>query len=245
MRNLITISTLIFLSSCYDYDDFNSIRERELLPSVDFIPSQIVNANGSDTILVKVIFPLESNRDLVTVNFMTDEGVFIESGTKAYSSSEVFLENNKLNISARLRASTKAGEYSITIEVPNVFKSVRQFRLMEVLPNSIRVDKNKFSVGRGYSDEIQLIASLGSERGKPSQGTTVEFVVNDSLSSNTSNLFRGLTTTDANGTAIVFFTPGNEFGNSFTGEVSFKASSSGPNGNIESKEEVFQIVDPD
>lgn len=243
MKNLIKLFlvSLIFCS-CYDYQDYFEKRDPSLRNTVEFSTGAL--ANGMDSVLIKVYFPPGPNPELVKVNFTTREGVFIENSKSEFSSSILRWDDSNMNpyISATIKSTTKKGSFPITIEVPDVFRTIRPVTFLTSYPNAIKTNKNKFAVSRSFKDEIQLIANLSALRGLPSEGTPVEFVVADSISSNNSSLFRSLTKTDRNGQASVYFSPGLFAG--YSGPVTYRVIARNELDEIITTNGIFNIVEP-
>lgn len=247
MRKL-TIILLIFLPlySCYDYEEYFEKVDPKFRPAIVVSPLKGVLANGVDSLKIKVFFPLAPNEEYVKVNFTTKEGVFFENNKAEYTSSELYRDGpNSTNayIFATLKTTTKKGRHFISIEVPEVTKRILFIDFLASYPSKIATNKDKFAVSRTFEDEIQLIANLSALEGLPSEGTSVEFVVADSLSSTNSRLFRSLTKTDQSGQASVFFTPG-LFGG-YTGPVSYRAIATNETGDIISANGTFNVVEPE
>ena len=246
MKNKISIFLLILVSSsCYDYKEYFDSLDQNLLPKVLLLPSveERVSANGNDSLEIRVIFPLGSSRDLVKVNFSTTEGVFLENLKAEFSSTELRRKDDEFFVRAILKSTTNKGPHYLTVEVPEILKTIRPINYAQSYPASISIGKNKFAVQRTFADEIQLTAKLLAAKGLPTSGTAVEFIVADSLSSNSSNHFRLLSKTDKSGIASVFFSPG-DF-NGFIGELSYKAITLDENGNALEADGFFQVIEPE
>lgn len=226
---VITFVVIVGLYSCYDVDKFIEKRKVQQPPRVNFDPSIGVLANGVDTLNLQVIFPIAPVMDCTLVNFTVTEGVFFENKKQTYTTSDVYRNaNQQYMMYAKVKSSTLSGTHYATFEMPKFFKVTLPMEFRRALPKTISTDKNKFAVKATLTDEIQLVANLKSERGLPSNGTVVRFVIADSIKSDDpkfSKYFRGLTTTDSNGIASVFFTPGSFNGKS--GLVEYYVSSFG------------------
>lgn len=221
---LICLCNLILIG-CDD-----EIFKKDLLAEdfISFTPNRdSLLANSLDTLLISIDLGDEV-KDLTGNSFelSTTEGKFISNGeSKLITNGPAVTRLNGIDINptifVRLLTTNKPGSHFLKIKREEVFE--RQFRMnfQRVYPNSISVSKSKASVQNDFSDQIQLIATLKVPRGIPSQGTSVRFVVADSLSSDNSSYFFNSTKSDANGKATVNFTAGAFAG--FEGKVKFEA----------------------
>lgn len=110
------------------------------------------------------------------------------------------------SVYASLKSTTNTSRFLVTVKTESI-KITVPVTFNPSFLSKIAVDENKFAVKPGLADEFQLFASVKVPMGPPSKGTKIKFVV-DGLSSDNSKWFRGLTTTDANGQASVFSSPG-------------------------------------
>lgn len=245
MKNPAIYLFIVFsLCSCYDIENQVNKLDPNLRPKVLLEPASGVPANGADTIRVKIIFPSNPNPDFTKVNFTTTEGVFLDNNKAEYSSTKLFRDNTgTFYIYALVKSTTNKGTHRVTAEIPEVSTLSIPIEFLPSYPNAITTEKNKFAVARTYTDEIQLFANLSSKKGLPHKGTAVEFIVADSLSSNSSRLFRAVTKTDANGQASAFFTPG-LFGG-YKGPVAYKVITRDETGKAIEAKGTFDIVEPE
>lgn len=246
MKKLLIVLLCFPLGACYDtfdrLDQFNT----DLLPKVRFEPSASARANGVDTVTLKLLFPLASDRDKIKAMFTTNVSSFVENGEKKYTASRVTVEDiDGLHyvLTARMVSTTSPGEFELLFEATEInWWTTRDLTLEQAYPTSISASASKFSVTLGFADEIQLTANLSSGAGMASKGTEVEYIVADSLSSKNSSRFRAVTKTNESGVSSVFFTPGT-FGG-YTGSVSFEAVTMDEDGNELRTTGTFQVIDP-
>ncbi len=246
MKKIKILILILPLVACYDTRDRLDEFDTDLLPQIEFDPAPFVNANGSDTMTIKMVFPIASDFDKIKGTFTTSVGTFIENGEKTFTTSRRTVEDIdglKFILTARLLSTTTAGSFEVLFEAPEITWFREQNILFQrAFPTGISTSASKFAVARGFTDEIQLSASLKSGNGKASKGTAVEFIVADSLSSNSSTRFRALTTSNASGISSVFFTPGT-FGG-YSGPVTFEAVTMDEDGNELRATGTFEVVDP-
>lgn len=246
MKRVIYLCLLFILSvSCFDETKYFEQRNRTP-PRIVLEPlGGKAVANGEDSLTITVYFPQNPNPKMVNVVFKTSEGTFYENGKAEFSSSKGYRDDQGTDIfvKANLRTTLYTRENVLVVDMPEFKRTVtHRIRYRESFPASVRVEKSKFAVKTGFSDEIQLTAFLKASPGLPSVGTEVEFIVADSISSKTSNLFRELTRTDEQGRAGVYFTPGNF--NGYTGPVSFRAVTKDVNGQNVMASGSFEIQKP-
>ncbi|MEP1032359.1 hypothetical protein [Ekhidna sp.] len=246
MKKLLIILLCLPLGACYDtfdrLDQFNT----DLLPKVRFEPSASVRANGVDTVTLKLLFPLASDRDKIKAMFTTKVSSFVENGEMKYTASRVTVEDiDGLHyvLTARMVSTTSPGEFELLFEATEInWWASSNLTFRRAHPASISTSASKFSVAIGFTDEIQLSANLKSGSGIASKGTEVEYIVADSLSSASSNRFRALTKSNASGVSSVFFTPGT-FGG-YTGPVSYEVVTIDEDGAELRTSGTFQVIDP-
>ena len=245
MKKLTLLLGSIFLfSSCiYDYEDYVEKRDESYFPKIELLPLTGALANGKDSLRVRVIFNGNPNREFAKVNFSVTEGVFYENNKAEFTSSRINIKDGEFFISASIKTTTNKGMHFLKVEIPEVYSRLIDIHYLPSFPISIQTTKSKPGVKRTFNDEIQLIAQLKAQEGFPHQGTVVEFIVADSLSSNSSHYFRALTTTDGEGQASVFFSPG-EF-QEYTGPLHYTALAENEKGEIISASGVFQVVEPE
>ena len=239
MRAVYSILLTLCIFSCYDDGDFFDKRDPKKDPYIEFIPSEGAPANGTDTLRVNLKFPVDPLFDSVSAKFTVNDGVFYETNKPEYTSAQWYRDNDgKLTISCLIKTTTVRNRNLLTVEVSNLPSLTSWFWFLNAYPIDVIVDKSKFSVKEGATDEIQLFATVLSNKGVASRGTKVEFKVGDQ-SSESSKWFRGLTKTDEKGIASVYFSPG---GLSKLGETEFQVIVKNAAGKDIIKQGVFYVV---
>lgn len=198
---------------------------------IEVTPDSILTADGRDFANLTVYFPERSEPSLVKAKFTTSSGIFAQNGLSVFvdSSSSVNESTFQRELNVQLISSTEVGSHLVTIEIAhNNQRTNKIFSFVRAYPTTIDTKTSKTAVKNDFIDSIELIAQMTSSRGIPSQGSKVEYIVADSISSNESVLFKELTSSDSTGKSTVIFTPGTL--NGFIGEVNYRAVTLGADG---------------
>ncbi|MFD2936145.1 hypothetical protein [Spirosoma flavum] len=197
---------------CFNPDDYDT--PPSSTDKISFISADVYDkvADGVDAAEVKVRISDKASPGRRTVIFKTSSGFFV--GGKGDSIAVPAMEDftAAAQLKSLIATTAEVTAKILTVEAPDS----RKVTFKRAYPSEIVVTVDSFAVTSPYVNKTTLTASLRTENGgKPSIGHPVEFSVRQPESTSPSSTTIGdflnnnsTAKTDANGQAIIRYTPG-------------------------------------
>lgn len=236
---------LLLTLGCYIEEDYNKPLDPKsftLLPATNTIL-----ADGSSTATIVLQIPGESADTLSGVTFRTTAGIFVESGSKTYSTKAKKGDDQTLRIaSVTLQSSTKVEDAVVSVELFDNLRS-ETIQFTNATPENLIITPSTFSIkpSNTSSGEVSIEVLTTRSSGKPSIGNEVELKAYNNDFSKEIGSFRVYNNrTDTNGKANFIYVLGDSIANrsaeSYIGIVNIVGSILNPNGG--KKEKTVQLI---
>lgn len=174
MRKFLIVSFLTLLISCGEDAEIDDVFQ-----NLQVNPSEIA-ADGKSTVSVSVEINQKSSSDRRKIIFKTSSGSFTSSGTSS-ATVEAKYENGILMAKAVLKAGTKAGEVTVSVE-PEFDSSVKEFvesrsiNFISSLPLSLELEPSSYGLAANFLGETKITGYLKNSTGNfVSEGYKVSF----------------------------------------------------------------------
>jgi hypothetical protein len=222
---------------CFDPDAFDERLNdvQRTLEDSFRVEENWLPADGASTALVSVRIPPGADAENRAVTFGTTRGYF-GSGTDRQA---VVTAGPDDRANVHLRSEARIGVATVSAEYLGA-RVEDEIEFVPALPESGKMEIDRFSVGASWTDEVGLMVALLRSSGTPTPGTEVRVAATDSLGTGVGR-FRALTPSDDDGHITARFSPGPIF---YRGPVRVEARFAIASGESANTSAIVEVIDP-